>query len=62
MMSRRCGSSKPTPTSLGGKATKPAKYVNKKLKGTPSLDEAQEEIVNENHRQVTSDGGGEEDA
>ena len=44
-MSQRCGFSKPTPTPLNGKATKPAKYV-KKMKGRPinSL-KRQEEIV-----------------
>ena len=44
-MSRRCGSSKPTPTPVNGKATKPAKYL-KIMKGTPSL-KGQEEIVND---------------
>ena len=59
-MSRRCGSSKPTPTPLNGKAAKSAKYVKnnerkRSLKG-------QEGIVKENHRLATRDGGGEEDA
>ena len=35
-MSRRCVSSKPTPTPQNGKAAKPAKYV-KKLKEDPAL-------------------------
>ena len=51
-----CGSSKPTPTSLNGKATKPARRV-KKMKGRPSL-KGQEQIANENHRRVTRDGRG----
>ena len=56
-MSRRCGSSKPTPTPLNGKATKPAKYVKTQMKGRPSL-KKQEEIVNESHRHATRNGGG----
>ena len=55
-MGRRCGSSKPTPTPLNDKATKPAMYV-KKMKERPSL-KGQEEIVKESHRRVTRDGGG----
>ena len=39
-MSRRCFSSKPTPTPLNGKATKPAQSVHKKSKEDPQLSEA----------------------
>ena len=47
---------KPTPAPLNGKATQPAKYVNK-MEGRPSP-KGQEEIVNESHRRVTRNGGG----
>ena len=56
-MSRRCGPSKPTPTPLNGKVTKPARYGKEEKEGGLSLN-WQEQIVNERHRHATRNVGG----
>ena len=57
-MSRRCDSSKPTPTPLNGKATKPAKYVKKKKRKEDVALRGRKKSSTKNHCHVTRDEGG----